>query len=226
MVLLEEYKAVRSPELLHIADGAAVRYGANQEWYRSEWRRKAGCGPTTCSHLLCYLAATRPQCAPLFGGDGASRAGFLELMEQVWHYVTPGKMGVNSSSIFTAGALRFGEERGVRLRYRVLEVPTALHARPQMSELSGFLSAAMADDLPVAFLNLSNGSLKNLDSWHWVTLTAYNPQTGAALMYDQGERSVIELELWLRTTRMGGALVVLEPGDGPAQSKAESDVEP
>ena len=34
-----------------------------------------------------------------------------------------------------------------------------------------FVRLGLDQDCPVAFLNLSNGRLTNLDSWHWVTIT-------------------------------------------------------
>ena len=36
------------------ADGARF-CGADQDWYRTVWQQRAGCGPTTASVLLAYL---------------------------------------------------------------------------------------------------------------------------------------------------------------------------
>ena len=30
-------------------------YGCEQEWYRSDWQKKSGCGPTTACNLLLGL---------------------------------------------------------------------------------------------------------------------------------------------------------------------------
>lgn len=64
--------SVRSPALLRIQNGSSISYGANQEWYPTRIGRLAGCGPTTASNLLWYLAASRPKaCGNLFTGNGA-----------------------------------------------------------------------------------------------------------------------------------------------------------
>lgn len=206
---MAESISLRSPELLHIRPGT---YGADQLWYSSAWQQRAGCGPTVASHLLWYLSRTRPGCGALCPHDGAHRAGFLRLMEDVWQSVTPGVQGVNTTAIFTRGVERYGADRGVPLRCRVLNVPPLPPARPTPERLEGFLSGALADDLPVAFLNLSNGSLRCLESWHWVTLVALGPGL-ASTMYDQGERKAPDLDLWLRSTTLGGGFVAVEPAN-------------
>jgi hypothetical protein len=208
---MREKIVLRSPELLHIRDGGRLYLGADQEWYRDLWQRQAGCGPTNTAQLLWYLAQTRPHCRALAGRDCGSKEGFLALMEEVWHYVTPGKMGVNSTAILTKGALRYGEERGVPLNCRVLEIAVKPFARPAAAELMEFIGAALADDLPLAFLNLAKGAVANLDSWHWVTLVALDKTDMTATMYNQGEEAVINMGLWLKTSALGGGLVALEP---------------
>lgn len=203
--------ALRSPQVLRIQGEGRLFFGAEQEWYRELWQRQAGCGPTTCAHLLWYLAQTRPQCRALVSRDCGAKEGFLALMEEIWHYVTPGKMGVNSTAILRKGALRYGAERGVPLSCRVLEIAAKPFARPGAAQLAEFISAALAGDLPLAFLNLAKGAVANLDSWHWVTLVALDTTTMSATMYDQGEEALINMGLWLKTSALGGGLVALEP---------------
>lgn len=202
--------SIQTPELLHIDDHGSVCFGADQEWYSTVWQRRAGCGPTACSHLLWYLSQTRQTCGSLCPYDGTRRNGFLRLMEAVWQFVTPGRMGVNSTKIFQDGAAAYGNSVGVPLRCDVLDIPTLPMHRPSEPELLHFLARAFAQDLPVAFLNLSNGSLHNLDNWHWVTLVSLNRESGVAVMYDQRRRSKIDLSVWLRTTSLGGGFVTVQ----------------
>ncbi|MFT4004720.1 MAG: hypothetical protein QM683_03350 [Lacrimispora sp.] len=117
---------------------------------------------------------------------------------------------MDKSSMFTDGAVSFGMDRGIALKTRVLEIPSSEKTRPDMKTVLEFLTGAFSDDLPVAFLNLSNGALSNLDNWHWVTLVSVDEALQAE-MYDQGLRQNINLQLWLSTTAGGGAFVVLEP---------------
>jgi hypothetical protein len=60
--------------------------------------------------------------------------------------------------------------------------------------------------LPGGFSHLSNGHLINLDSWHWVTITALD-DAGMAEISDSGERKQIDLERWYATSLLGGAAV-------------------
>lgn len=203
--------SVRTPERLLIRDGEAVWHGANQIWYRTWWQRASGCGPTNCSHLLWYLAQTRPNCRSLCGWDASGRDGMLRLMREVWKYVTPTTKGVDNTGIFIQGAMRYGQEHGAPLHCRVMDFPDDISARPAADDVAELLSAAFAEDLPVAFLNRSCGALDNLDSWHWVTLVAVETATLRAEMYDQGRRTVIDLGLWIRTAAKGGGLVAMEP---------------
>lgn len=204
---------IASPELLHIRDGLQTSYGAHQIWYRSWIKRMSGCGPTAASNLLWYLRASRPElCRDLFAGDAVERSGMLRLMEAVWHYVTPGIRGVDRAAMLADGGVRYGRQAGVALRADILEIPPLKSDRPGEKKVSGFLAAAFARDLPVAFLNLSNGAVRNLDNWHWVTLVSVNQEL-LAEMYDQGRRQMIDVALWLDTTAGGGAFVTIEPDE-------------
>lgn len=207
---MSEY-SIRRPELLRIREGNTVWEGADQIWYPLFWQRRAGCGPTTASHLMWYLSRTKQGAEILCPYDGSERAGFVRLMQDMWRYVTPGMRGANSTSFVSGGAVRYGQHRNFPLTTRVLEIPAEKGERPSIQELMEFLSEAAADDLAVAFLNLSNGALKNLDNWHWVTLTGVDTQWRTATMVDQRSRSTIDMDLWLKTTTNGGGFVVIEP---------------
>ncbi|MGF6989245.1 hypothetical protein M2150_000483 [Lachnospiraceae bacterium PM6-15] len=207
--ITETKMMIEEPELLHIDEEASVSYGAHQEWYSSWLQRMSGCGPTAAANLLWYLAATRLEGQLLFAGDGTKKADMIRLMEALWRYVTPGLRGVDKASTFTKGVTRFGRDQGYRIKTQTLEVPKEAATRPTVQELEGFLKEAFASNRPVAFLNLSNGALHNLDNWHWVTLVGLEA-VSKVTMYDQGERTEIDLERWLATTTGGGAFVTID----------------
>lgn len=133
----------------------------------------------------------------------------LKLMENLWEYVTPGNMGVNTTDIFADGAIEYGKDRGVLLKCDVLEVPASGN-RPDMSKVSEYLTNSFLTDIPVAFLNLSNGKEKRLESWHWVVLTGFDSESGLTVMYDQCKKTKIDLPLWLKTTCLGGGFVSIK----------------
>lgn len=202
---------INSPELLQFTHEAVTYYGANQDWYQTKWQRSAGCGPTSTSHLLSYLSKTRETCKALCSYDTSGKSGILKLMDEVWEYVTPTKQGVNKTEMLVDGAVRFGDERGVALSCRVMPIPPLPVLRSLHEKAYAFIAQALSDDLPVAFLNLSSGMVSNLDQWHWVTLTEFDPETKHAIMYDNGSRQPVNLDLWLQTTTLGGGFVAVEP---------------
>ena len=167
--------SIHTPAYLHIRNGKSISYGANQLWYPFRRGRRAGCGPTTTSNLIWYLAASRPKkCEKLFSRNGSNCTEMVQLMKSMWSYVKPGIHGVDKSSILACGAIRYGEERGIKLKSHILEVPKTVSERPSANEVLNFLTTAFLNDLPIAFLNLCNGTVKDLQSWHWVILVSTN----------------------------------------------------
>jgi hypothetical protein len=184
--------------------------GGSQEWYTDVWMKKAGCGPTVASNIVWYLTRSRSALPPLCDTGDGSREKFVWLMLDMFDYVTPGLGGVNTSAIFADGLARYGTDHGVTLTTRVLELPAWPCKRPELPAVTDFIQTALQSDAPVAFLNLSNGTLTNLESWHWVTILSLDPNTATATICDQGDTLDIDLGEWLRTSKLGGAMVYIE----------------
>lgn len=203
--------SILQPENLHIYDPKGASWGANQVWYKDAWQRKAGCGPTTCANLVWYMANSQEKLYNLWPRSIENKADMLGLMEELWHYITPTKgLGVNSTSKFANGAVHFAEDKGIQLATSILDIPPSTIKRPSYEKVREFLSSAFSENLPVAFLNLDNGKVKNLEHWHWVTLISLNENGPAAYMVDQGHKLEIDLKLWLDTTKGGGGFVALQ----------------
>ena len=186
-------------------------HGADQDWYSLPWRQRAGCGPTTASVQMAYLAALRPSLAALCPLERREQGTFVTYMDQVWEYVTPGSHGLNRVEMYTDGVTRFCGERGVRLVSHALEVPIG-EERPGFERCVSFIRAGLASDCPVAFLNLDNGEVEALDKWHWVLLSALEEGDRGALVtvVDSGNTFSIDLKLWYDTARDLGGFVWLE----------------
>ncbi len=202
------------PEVLTlIGPGGETYRGGDQEWYPDLWQRRAGCGPTTAAALLAYLSQTRPALAPLCPLAGGTRTGFAQYMQALWPYVTPGARGLDKPESLVLGCRSFALSRGCRLEGEILKIPRRREDRPTPAACRDFLLRALDNDCPVAFLNYSNGSLPNLDSWHWVPLIALTEGEEVLLctVLDEGEEKVIDLALWLETTLLGGALAAVFP---------------
>lgn len=196
-----------NPDLLKIkASNGGFYMGGSQEWFDDKWKRMSGCGPTTASGMLWYLARSRQNNA-LCATDVADKSGFLELMDTMFDYITPGMMGVNSTGIFTDGIVRYGKFRGIEPQISVLDINPAVCKRPSRESLREFILESLRADSPLAFLNLSNGSLENLDNWHWVMLIALESESMTATICDQGFTKEIHLGEWLKSTILGGGFV-------------------
>ena len=186
-------------------------HGADQDWYSLPWRQRAGCGPTTASVQMAYLAALRPSLAALCPLKEREQETFVTYMNKVWEYVTPGSHGLNRVEMYTDGVARFCGERGVKLVPCALEVPTG-EERPGFDRCVSFIRAGLEADCPVAFLNLDNGEVEALDKWHWVLLSALEEGDAGTLVtvVDNGNTFSIDLKLWYDTAHDLGGFVWLE----------------
>ena len=213
--------AILRPERLLLDD---QYHGGDQEWYQEEWHRRAGCGPTTAATLLYYLAQRDAGMQALWPTAPArTRADFQQLMDLIWRYVTPGLRGLNQSSMFVDGVKRYATERDVSLVAQALDIPETIGKRRHFARFRAFLLQGLAADCPVAFLNLSNGKVANLHSWHWVTIVAApaaaHPEVTElpVVALDEGKTFAFDLRCWYETSLLGGALVWLDGQDTARQ---------
>lgn len=202
-------KVLPNATFLEILAPDGVHTGGSQEWYPVKWQRMSGCGPTAASNLIWHLARSHATLQPLCDIGNADQAHFLTLMKEMFTFVTPGIGGVNSARLFAKGVIRYGEAHGVSLNAQALEIPKMSRRCPSLGQMRDFILTALHVGMPVAFLNLSNGTLNNLDGWHWVTIVALETDTMVAQVSDQGRLLEIDLQAWLKTSILGGAMVYL-----------------
>jgi hypothetical protein len=132
-------------------------------------------------------------------------------MEEVWEYVTPTERGIPSAKMFCESVLAYARDKELKIRCGFFDVPEEKSLRPALSEVSGFIEKALSSDLPVGFLLLCNGKLREVDAWHWVTIVSLEqPGRGDPVLVeivDEGQVKRIDLDLWLETTELGGGFV-------------------
>lgn len=198
--------SIKDIQGLTISAGERLYHGADQDWFSTVWRRKAGCGPTTASNILRYMKERA--FLPKAGGTRQEMQG---LMEWVWEYVTPGVFGLNSTELFREGMDKLLSELKSPLRCRVLDVPADERERPSVQRTAEFFRQAFEADSPIAFLNLDHGALHGLESWHWVSLIAMDHEgnTLTATAADNGQLLGLDIGLWLETTKRSGGFVYL-----------------
>lgn len=204
--------SVSRPELFTIIDDKTsnVSFGGNQAWYAADWGRRAGCGPTSAANILAYLAFTRPALRALYGYKTMSLASFTAHMEEIFRFVTPGNMGLNRTEMFTEGVISYAHSRGISLTPHVFGVSSNMvRGRATAAALADFVQAGLNSDCPLGFLNLTKGRVKNLQSWHWITITAAQIE-GTSLLADASDEGLhrrFDLRLWYLSTRLPGGLV-------------------
>lgn len=172
------------------------------------WQRRAGCGPTTASNLMLYF---QQRLHP----KRVQKEEAIQLMQEMWKLITPGIMGVHLLSQFTKGFDAYLASTSFELQAHTLKISRAKERRPSLSEVVDFLISSFKADSPVAFLNLSRGSLTNLDEWHWVTLVGIEGeeegQGVSVTVYDAALSWKIDLGSWLESTTRGGGFISYRP---------------
>jgi hypothetical protein len=206
--------SIKDKDILKIEDEESKLslYGSNQDWYAKRWQRMAGCGPSTVANIIYYLNKAQE--------DQASRSKLtkkdcLELMNEIWNYVTPNLGGVSSTGMLREGVLKYLEKQKYSIKLDYLDIQKNKAQRPELQQVVSFLVKALKQDSPAAFLNLEHGSIEELDSWHWVTVISLEYELDYSAAYvtilDGGLIKRINLPEWLHTTKLGGGFVSFEP---------------
>ena len=81
--------------------------------------------------------------------------------------------------------------------------------RAPAAALAEFVNTGLESDCPIGFLNLTKGRVKNLQSWHWITITAASIDEKCIMAdaSDEGLHRRFDLRLWYLSTRLPGGLV-------------------
>ncbi len=204
-------KTLTNPNLFRAIDAVTHKayYGYHQECYTTEWQRDSGCGPSAAANIIFYLNYTRSNLG--LGQSVTKIENCLSLIEEVWEYVTPGEKGIPNTKMFYDDVLSYALAKGLNIEYSVCDLHEDKAKRPELNEVLKFLEAALLKDSPIAFLNLCNGQVKNLDPWHWVTIIsleyAENKNSAFIKILDEGLIKKIDLALWYNTTTLGGGFV-------------------
>ena len=198
-------KSITNLSLLRIQNSNSdeIYYGCSQKWYSTPWQRKAGCGPSVASNIVHYLENKQTNSQQVFSKEACS-----SLMEEAWSYFSPKVGGISTTNMFCEAFLLYAKSKRLKVQFRVLDVPQDKCSRPKLAEVLDFLEEALEKDAPVAFLNLCNGAVKNLERWHWVTIVSLNRSDDGKSAFldilDGGAIKKIDLLLWYNTTNLGG----------------------
>lgn len=203
---------LRNLENIHAKDQSGQEYfGCDQNWYASEWQKKSGCGPTTAATLLLYLQKSGRINLPV---NVLEQKDCMLLMESVWAHVTPTQDGIYLIEHFCSGVQSFAAANGFALNCHSLGITDDAAAKQGMNDAVEFIKKGLTDDCPIAFLNLCNGDVCNLEGWHWVTIVALESDDEydqiTVTIFDGDKSEKIDFKSWYQTTTGGGALVYFE----------------
>ena len=164
----KSYK-ISHPEYMHVYKDGEALYGCDQDWYRIEWRRRAGCGPVAATNILMFLRKRYDVARIPYNNDSIENA--VAAMNDVFVYVRPKRRGLHTVKKFVRGMCKFGRSYGLRFWYQYIVVPPQASKRPDICEVAKFIEDGLKNDVPIAFLNLDAGEVEEqLSSWHWVTV--------------------------------------------------------
>ena len=191
---------LKNIDYLKIEDSSL--YGCDQLWYAKPWQRLSGCGPTCATMMVLYQTDLKK--AP------KTKEEAISVMNVIWKYVTPGFGGINRLDRFYTGLSKYFTSLNLPYTKHNLEVSKLVEHRPSLSEVSKFIQSGLREDAPIAFLNLNNGKVHNLEAYHWVLIVGIDVEgTDHVLVHilDGGERLIIDLALWLETTTSSGGFI-------------------
>lgn len=202
-------KLILDMDVLKINHNNSDYYGATQSWYSKPFRIQAGCGPTTASNLIIYMALNDANMKKLFSHDQLNYKNSTEMLEVIWNHVTPSLAGLYSIDSFKKGVEKYAASRGIELKGKTMPISFFKNKRIDILELSNFIEESLNNNRPVAFLNLSSGKVVNLSSWHWTLVMGIEKEQNTTLLvlFDEGEFKKIDLDTWLSTTKLKGGFV-------------------
>ena len=213
-------KKLKHETLLQVSDSSGTVYtGGNQYWFPKDGYLPGGaCGATAASNVLAYILRSNPALYKIAKAAGLSglaepieksdntKEGYLDFMKKVYKHLYP-RFGGLMADHYQEGMKSLAIEYGLPIEAECLKVPINNAKRPSVSDALNFVLSSLDADIPVAFLVLSSGNASNLDTWHWVTILAYNEETKETCILDNGSILWTNLETWLDTSIMGGAFV-------------------
>lgn len=163
-------------------DNQIIGYGGNQDWFEDDWAKKAGCASVLAANLVAYYQH-------LFQ---ASKESFLEIMEEMFTWMTPGKMGFPYLYKFAHQLVTYFNQ------HQILVKPIYQKKSKSYEHALHFVLKSIDQSHPVGLLILHHRS-KELedDNWHWVCITGYQKkEDGYDIIFsDCGKRRVIDARI-------------------------------
>lgn len=195
--------SILHPEWITLSVAGKPHHGFDQEWYREEWQRMAGCGPTTGATIAAYIERRDR------GAVTDTQEKALAKMDVLWGYATPRMHGLYKTRWLAEGLTHYGEDKGALGTVEMLSVAAIRPLRPSLEKVTRFIAGGLSADAPLGFLDLHNGGDESIYSWHWMPLVALEGEGNAwqATVLDEGKEITFDLSRWLKQSKFGGGFV-------------------
>lgn len=191
------------PEWITLTLDGKPHYGYDQEWYPERWQKLAGCGPTTGSTIAAYLEAKQK------GTFITTEDEAVQKMLTFWPYATPRMHGLYKTRWLEEGLTAYMKDHGLLGTPEMISIPPIRPLRPSLKKLTTFLKEGLSHDAPLGFLNLHNGGIEALYSWHWMPFVELDEREEGffGTVFDEGKPISFDLGVWLKQSKFGGGFV-------------------
>lgn len=199
-------------DFIQVKDRFEVYSGANQYWVPNKFHALSGCGPTTASEILAYLAFAYPEeCGNAYEYDihTLNRKDFVPYITSVREFVKPGFKGLTDINFYERQLIAYAQTRGVSLGSKQIN--------REMDAVSAFEEVATVIDkgLPLALLILRN-PYPDIDdyTWHWMTVVGYDRRTMSLIITTHGRQHALDFEhVWHQQGSYYSGIVYFWPKD-------------
>jgi len=177
-------KELEIPKIYH--QGEFIGYGGNQEWFPNDWAKRAGCASVLASNMYAYYLHK----------EKYEFNEFLEIMEKMFGYMTPGHMGYPFLYKFARTFVKIMLADGQSYQ------PIYQKRSKNYKHAITYVLEALDQKNPIAMLILHHRAPElEEDNWHWICVSGYiEKENGYDLIFsDCGERRVIDARILLDT---------------------------
>lgn len=185
-------------------------YGGCDVWYADNKHKEIGNGAAVLSTMLAYIHRGWEYFDSLCSFNPKRKETFIKYMYDVLQFVSPGLIGIMAGDL-RKGAKKYAESRGFVFTSTEFSIPGPKMNRPEYRAMIQFIHDALSRDVPVGFINLGSGRVKNMTPNHWVIIVGLDAEEGILDVIDNGKRFNIDFKKWLKKSSMGGSFAIVEP---------------
>lgn len=190
---------------LFVKDNGSTYYGATVEWFKKKEQVQFGNSIVTATNIILFDFAKSIKQA--YDKDVLNSMQVRGLMDEMWEILYPIKQGKVSLQAFINGVEFFATSKRINYSstYRTIDSTTSKNIKDSIIE---FITDALSNNRPVAFLNQNSSSLNN--QWDWVLIFKVENEGKTVSVLDNGKVESIDLLEWLNMEAAEGGFVYFQ----------------